>query len=231
MPIIIGAICPPLFAPEGNYASNSDDRKNSWNGTDGRQVKEFKEVIKSLHKAGIAVILDVVYNHVSQYDFHPLKHMDKEQYFRQDQNGGYSSVSGCGNDLKTENDYIQKMIINSVKYWMAEYHIDGFRFDLGHLIDWDTVSKIKFEAEKINPNVFITCEPWGGGYDQIDFLIRDGLHGMTNFGMLLRDGIQMGMVVLFLVNGIKIMDSITLNECLWALLALMVVSIMMSLIQ
>ena len=158
-----------FFAPEGNYASNSNDRKNSWNGIDGRQVKEFKEVIKSLHKAGIAVILDVVYNHVSQYDFHPLKHMDKKQYFRQDQNGGYSSVSGCGNDLKTENNYIQKMIINSVMYWMTEYHIDGFRFDLGHLIDWDTVSKIKLEAEKINPNVFITCEPWGGGYDPVRF--------------------------------------------------------------
>jgi pullulanase/glycogen debranching enzyme len=160
------------FAPEGNFATNSNIHFNEWNGVDGRQVNEFKTVVKALHEEGIAVILDVVYNHVSQYDFHPLKHLNKTEYFRQNAEGGYSSVSGCGNDLKTENKYIRKMIVESIKFWMTEYHIDGFRFDLGKLIDWETIVQIKVEAEKINPHVFITCEPWGGGYDPNGFSDR-----------------------------------------------------------
>ena len=160
------------FAPEGNFATNYNSDMGGWNGIDGRQVNEFKTVVKTLHEEGIAVILDVVYNHVSQYDFHPLKHLNKADYFRQNDEGNYSSVSGCGNDLKTENDYIRNMIIESIKFWITEYHIDGFRFDLGKLIDWETIELIKVEAEKINPHVFITCEPWGGGYDPNGFSDR-----------------------------------------------------------
>lgn len=160
------------FAPEGNFATNYNSDMGSWNGIDGRQVNEFKTVVKSLHEEGIAVILDVVYNHVSQYDYHPLKHLNKIEYFRQNDDGNYSSVSGCGNDLKTENDYIRNMIIESIKFWMTEYHIDGFRFDLGKLLDWETIELIKVEAEKVNPHVFITCEPWGGGYDPEGFSDR-----------------------------------------------------------
>ena len=160
------------FAPEGNFTTNSNGDSNAWNGVDGRQVNEFKAVVKELHKEDIAVILDVVYNHVSQYDFHPLKHLNKSEYFRQNSDGDYSSVSGCGNDLKTENEYIRKMIIRSIKFWMTDYHIDGFRFDLGKLIDWETIELIREEAIKINPHVFITCEPWGGGYDPNGFSDR-----------------------------------------------------------
>ena len=160
------------FSPEGNFATNYNSDMGGWNGVDGRQVNEFKTVVRELHKEGISVILDVVYNHVSQYDFHPLKHLNKSEYFRQNIDGDYSSVSGCGNDLNTENDYIRNMIIESIKFWMTEYHIDGFRFDLGKLIDWKTIELIKVEAEKINPHVFITCEPWGGGYDPNGFSDR-----------------------------------------------------------
>ena len=161
-----------LFAPEGQYASDGSSQPNAWSGTDGRQVNEFKTVVKELHKNGIAVIMDVVYNHVSQYDNHPLKQMNKNAYFRQNEIGEYSSVSGCGNDLKTEHPFIRQMIIESVLYWMEEFHIDGFRFDLGKLLDWKTVEEIKDQAVKINPNVFITCEPWGGGYDPSGFSDR-----------------------------------------------------------
>ena len=162
-----------FFAPEGNFASKNSKARNAWNGVYGQQVNEFKELVKELHKNGIAVILDVVYNHISQYDYHPLKQIDKNNYFRKDKDGNYSSVSGCGNDLKTENRLISEMIVESVKYWMNEYHIDGFRFDLGKLIDWKTIEAVEKEAKKINPNVFLTCEPWGGGYDPNGFSDRN----------------------------------------------------------
>jgi pullulanase len=162
-----------FFAPEGNYASNNSTQKGDWNGTNGRQVNELKTMVKKLHDNGIAVILDVVYNHISQYDNQPLKQLQKKEYFRLNNDTEYSTVSGCGNDLKTENDDMRKMIIESILYWMSEYHIDGFRFDLGLMIDWETIEKIRIEAEKINPNVFLTCEPWGGGYDPNGFSDRN----------------------------------------------------------
>ena len=130
-------------------------------------------MVKKLHDSGISVILDVVYNHVSQYDHHPLKQIEKNKYFRTNDNGDYTSISGCGNDLKTEDEDMRMFILNSVKFWMTEYHIDGFRFDLALLIDWQTLEMIRDEARKINPNVFITAEPWGGGYDPNRFSDRD----------------------------------------------------------
>ncbi|MDP6569960.1 MAG: alpha-amylase family glycosyl hydrolase [Candidatus Marinimicrobia bacterium] len=161
-----------FFAPEGRYASDAIQSRGAWNGTKGRQVHELKALVKALHKENIAVILDVVYNHVSQYNFNPLKQIHKQQYFRQNEEGTYSSVSGCGNDLATEHPHIRELIIESVLFWMEEYHIDGFRFDLGKLIDWETVEQIREEALKVNPHVFITCEPWGGGYDPEGFSLR-----------------------------------------------------------
>ncbi len=161
------------FAPESQFASDGSDRYGDWNGYRGRQVTEFKKMVKELHKEGISVILDVVYNHVSQYDHQPLKQLQKKKYFRQNEDGNYSSVSGCGNDLKTENEDMRKMILESILYWMTEYHIDGFRFDLGKMLDWQTIELIRDEAKKLNPNVFITCEPWGGGYDPSGFSDRN----------------------------------------------------------
>ena len=161
-----------FFAPEASYASDASLKENDWNGYSGNQVREFKTLVKTLHDNDIAVIMDVVYNHISQYDHNPLKQLQRKDYFRFSDSGEYLSKSGCGNDLKTDNEFIRSMIVESVLYWMKEYHIDGFRFDLGHLIDWDTIELIKREAEKVNPRVFITCEPWGGGYDPNGFSDR-----------------------------------------------------------
>ncbi len=158
-----------FFAPETYYASDGTAEPGAWNGTDGRVVNEFKTMVKEFHKAGIAVLMDVVYNHVSNYDYHPFKYIDKEKYFRLDENGDYVSISGCGNDTRTEDPDVRRLIVESVKYWMTEYHIDGFRFDLAYLIDKETCAMILAEARKINPNVIIIAEPWGGGYDPSGF--------------------------------------------------------------
>jgi pullulanase len=163
-----------FFAPESYYASGNDLAADAWCGSNGKQVDEFKEVVRAFHKAGVAVIMDVVYNHVSQYDLNAFKLIDKKYYFRLDENGNYLAGSGCGNDFKTERPMAQRMIIDSILYWMQEYHIDGFRFDLAAMIDWDTIDKIAVAARKINPQAILIAEPWGGGkYNPAEFSQHD----------------------------------------------------------
>jgi len=178
-----------FFAPESYYASDGTDVHGAWNGSDGRAVREFKDMVKAFHREGISVIMDVVYNHVSNYDFQPLKYIDKEMYFRLDENDGYIAFSGCGNDTRSEHPKMQQLILESVKYWMTEYHVDGFRFDIGNLIDGETRQMIIDDLKAINPNVIILAEPWGNGYDPQGFSdmdwasfndqFRDGLKGST----------------------------------------------------
>lgn len=163
-----------FFAPAAYYSENwKNFKRDEWMGTDGSQVNEFKDMVKTFHKEGIGVVMDVVYNHLSEYEIGNLKQIDKEYYFRLDENGNFIAESYCGNDLKTESPMMRRMIVESVLYWMKEYHIDGFRFDLGKLIDWETIEEIIHEARKINPNVVFVCEPWGGGYDPEGFSLRD----------------------------------------------------------
>ncbi len=153
-----------FFAPESYYASGGTMKPGAYSGTDGRQARELKTLVKTLHREGISVLMDVVYNHVSQYDYNPLRYIDNKYYFRLDKNFGYLSVSGCGNDFRTEAPMARKLIVDSILYWMKTYHIDGFRFDLAAMIDEKTLKLIRDEAKKLNPNVVIIAEPWGGGY-------------------------------------------------------------------
>lgn len=175
-----------FFAPESYYASDGSATPEAWNGTSGKAVREMKDMVKALHKEGIAVIMDVVYNHVSNYDYHPLKYLGRDLYFRLDANRNYEAKSGCGNDTRTESRAMRKLILESVKYWMTEYHVDGFRFDLGYLIDSDTRAQIISELQKINPNVIILAEPWGGGYDPAGFSDQ----GWASFNDQFRDGLK-----------------------------------------
>jgi pullulanase/glycogen debranching enzyme len=158
-----------FFMPESIYAEKSVPSHQQIYGTQDNAIDEFKTIVRELHKNGISVILDVVYNHVSQYDYNPLKYLDRTYYFRHDHQGNLTSESGCGNDLKTESPLARKLIIDSILYWMKEFHIDGFRFDLAHLIDRETLISIREEARKINPDVILIAEPWGGGYNPTAF--------------------------------------------------------------
>ncbi|HOI30433.1 MAG TPA: alpha-amylase family glycosyl hydrolase [Melioribacteraceae bacterium] len=153
-----------FFAPASYYSQQWKNFKwNDWIGKDGRQINDFKEMVKSFHKDGIAVIMDVVYNHLSEYEIGNLKQIDKEYYFRLDNKGNYIANSWCGNDLKTERPMVRRLIVESLVHWMKEYKVDGFRFDLSTLIDWKTVEEIRNETMKINPNVILIGEAWGGG--------------------------------------------------------------------
>lgn len=175
-----------FFAPESYYASGGSLAPMEYCGTDGRQINEFKQMVREFHKNGIAVLMDVVYNHVSQYDYNPLKYIDKFYYFRINPNCSFSSVSGCGNDLKSERPMARRLIIDSVLHWMREYHIDGFRFDLAKMIDWETCDQILQAARRVNPGVVIIAEPWGGGYDPAGF----SDHGWASWNDQIRNGVK-----------------------------------------
>jgi len=182
-----GYMTAAFFAPEEYYSFSSKEIElKKWEGTDARQINDFKDMVKAFHKEGIAVFMDVVYNHISEFEIGNLKEIDKEYYFRLNDKGNFISESGCGNDFKTERPMARRLIIESVLYWMKEYHIDGFRFDLAKMIDWETVEQIIREAQKINPDVVIIAEPWGGGYDPAGFSLR----GWGAWNDQIRNGIK-----------------------------------------
>ena len=176
---------PTFFtAPESYYASSWTDIPGEWNGQNGNAVIEMKKMVKELHKENISVILDVVINHVSNYDYHPLKYIDKTVYFKLDSVNNYLSQC-CGNLLNTDNEKVQQYIIESLKYWMTDYHIDGFRFDQCHLLSSETAILIRNELKSINPNVIIYGEAWNNretefsnlGWGSFNAKFRDVLRG------------------------------------------------------
>jgi pullulanase len=144
------------FAPEGSYSINP------YNGA--KRITEFKEMVGSIHKAGLRVVMDMVYNHTyKSYDSN-LNLIVPGYYYRQDINGNFSNGSGCGNELASERYMVRKLIVDSVTYWAKEYHIDGFRFDLMGLHDIETMKLIRSELDKIDPSIIIYGEGWTGGW-------------------------------------------------------------------
>lgn len=138
-----------FFAPESSYAQKP---------LVGSHYYEFKNLVNELHNKGFGVLLDVVYNHVGGPNIYAM--IDNKYYFRMDHEFRYSNFSGCGNDVRSEGPMVRRLLIDSVLYWMTEYHIDGFRFDLAELIDLDTLMAIRDAARKVNPNVLLISEPW-----------------------------------------------------------------------
>ena len=133
--------------PEGSYSTDPTD------GT--KRVNEYKQMVKSLHEEGIGVIMDVVYNHVYNTDEFSYNKIMNNYFSRPDSNG-----SGCGNDTASEREMVKKYIVDSVKYWANEYHIDGFRFDLMGLIDVDTMKAVREALNEIDKKIIIYGEGW-----------------------------------------------------------------------
>ena len=140
--------------PEGSYATNP--------GGTTRQ-KEFKKMVQAFHKNNIGVIMDVVYNHTAATGSNAASVFDKvfpRYYYRLEATGKYANATGCENEFASEKPMARKFIVDSITYWMTEYHIDGFRFDLMGIEDRDTMQEVYREARKINPNVIIYGEGW-----------------------------------------------------------------------
>lgn len=126
-------------------------------------IEQVKEMIQSLHENGIGVIMDVVYNHTSGVGKNsPFDQTVPYYYYRVDEKGSYLNQSGVGNTIATENTMARQYIIDSLKYWVKEYHVNGFRFDLLGLFDKQTVKDIVDQLHAIDPQILLYGEPWGG---------------------------------------------------------------------
>ena len=141
--------------PEGGYSTNPYQPEV--------RIHEFKQMVQALHKAGIRVILDVVYNHTYDIEHSNFQRTYPDYYYRKTTDGGYSNGSGCGNETASDRPMMRTFMLESVKYWVNEYHIDGFRFDLMGVHDIQTMNEIRKMVDEIDPTIFIYGEGWSAG--------------------------------------------------------------------
>ncbi len=141
-------------APEGSYATDA---------LDGRvRINEFKQMVRALHQSGLGVVMDVVYNHT--YDGNScFNRIVPYYYYRFDNRGGWSNGSGCGNETASDRAMFRKYMVDSVRYWAQEYHVDGFRFDLMALHDVQTMQAVEEAVHAVNPRALLYGEGWTGG--------------------------------------------------------------------
>ena len=140
---------------EGSYSFDAEQPT--------RRILEFKQMVQALHKAGIRVILDVVYNHTFDIEGGNFDRTFPKAYYRYTADGKPSNGSGCGNETASEKPLMRQFILESMKYWATEYHIDGFRVDLMGIHDIETMNLIRKELTAIDPNIFIYGEGWTAG--------------------------------------------------------------------
>ncbi|MEC0235077.1 type I pullulanase [Paenibacillus kribbensis] len=162
--------------PEGSYSSNSADPE--------ARIRELKQLVQSLHTAGIGVILDVVYNHTYSVEKGPFEPVVPGYYYRTDEQGQLTNGSGVGNEVATERPMVRKYIKDSLRYWAKEYHIDGFRFDLMGLMDTPTVEQLTQELRsEVRPDLLIYGEPWTGGESPQPLLTLKGTQRDKGFAV------------------------------------------------
>lgn len=176
-----------FFAPETYYATGGSAEEGAVNGRDGRAGRELRDLVRAFHREGIAVILDAVYNHTSHYDFNPFKYADKRYYYRLDDRGDFLEESGCGNDFNTAMPMARRAIVDSVRHWLAEYRVDGIRFDLAAMIDEETCRRITEAARGVHPGVALIAEPWGAGRHHPDWFRE---LGWWSWNDRFRDGVK-----------------------------------------
>ena len=174
--------------PEGSYSTDPF--------TPAVRIKEFKQMVQALHKAGIRVVLDVVYNHTFDIKNSNFQLTYPDVYYRKTADGTYSDGSGCGNETASERPLMRQFMLESVKYWIDEYHIDGFRFDLMGIHDIETMLQIRDAVNWIDPSIYIYGEGWSAGtcaYPQEKLAMKARtyrLNGIGAFSDDMRDALR-----------------------------------------
>lgn len=174
--------------PEGSYSYDA--------ALPTRRITEFKQMVQALHKAGIRVILDVVYNHTFDIDGSNFQRTFPKEYYRYTSSGKPSNGSGCGNETASERTLMRQFMLESIKYWVEEYHIDGFRFDLMGIHDIETMNLIRSELNAIDPGIFVYGEGWSAGkcaYPEDKLAMKANtaqIPGIAAFSDELRDAIR-----------------------------------------
>ncbi|MGX8699228.1 MAG: type I pullulanase [bacterium] len=173
-------------APEGSYATDSRRAEV--------RIRELKELILALHRAGIGVILDVVYNHTWRTD--TFETLAPGYFYRRNADGSFSNGSGCGNEIASEKPMVRKFILDSLRFWAEEYLVDGFRFDLMGLHDIATMREAEKVIRAVNPSALLYGEGWTGGPSPLpegDRATRENaarLPGYSFFNDVMRDGLK-----------------------------------------
>ncbi|WP_440427321.1 type I pullulanase [Prevotella merdae] len=174
--------------PEGSYSTNAAAPKT--------RIREFKQMVQALHKAGIRVILDVVYNHTFDINGSNFQKTYPDYFFRKNAEGKYSDGSGCGNETASDKELMREFMKESVAYWVNEYHIDGFRFDLMGVHDIETMNEIHDVVAQIDPTIYIYGEGWSAGscaYPQDKLATKANtceLNGIGAFSDEMRDALR-----------------------------------------
>lgn len=137
------------FAPEASYGREP---------LRGSQYYEFKHLVNELHREGFSVILDVVFNHIGTPNI--FYFIDKKYFFRLTPDFQFINFSGCGNDVRSEAPMMRRLIVDNIRYWVNEFHVDGFRFDLAELVDLETLMQVRDAVRAIDPNILLISEPW-----------------------------------------------------------------------
>lgn len=145
--------------PEGSYSTDPY--------TPGVRIREFKQMVMALHRAGIRVIMDVVYNHTAVTDGSCFERTVPGYFYRHTEDGKFANASGCGNETASERAMMRRFMVESVCHWVKEYHVDGFRFDLMAIHDIETMREIRSALDKIDPTIYIGGEGWAAQASQL----------------------------------------------------------------
>ena len=174
--------------PDGSYATDPTQPLT--------RIMEFKQMVQALHQAGIRVVLDVVYNHTYNAATSAFEKTVPGYFYRMKPDGTFANGSGCGNETASNRPMMRKFMVESVLYWMREYHLDGFRFDLMGIHDIATMNEIRQEAQKLDPQVLIYGEGWAAETPQYaaDSLAMKAniarMPGIAAFCDEMRDGLR-----------------------------------------
>lgn len=174
--------------PDGSYSTNPYDP--------AVRIKEFKQMVQALHKAGIRIVLDVVYNHTFDLESSNFQRIFPDIYYRKTADGKWSDGSGCGNETRSELAPMSNFMLQSMRYWVDEYHIDGFRVDLMGVHDIETMNQISAMFAREFPATFIYGEGWSAGacaYPVDKLAMKANMKqmpGIAAFGDELRDALR-----------------------------------------
>ncbi len=174
--------------PEGSYSTNPYDGVT--------RIREFKQLIKTFHENGLGVVMDVVYNHTALTETSNFNQLVPGYYYRQTKEGKFSNATACGNETASERPMFRKFMLESMKYWVEEYHVDGFRVDLMGVHDIETMNLISRELHRIRPGILLYGEGWTAGPsplpDSLRALIANAakLDRIAVFSDDMRDGIK-----------------------------------------
>jgi pullulanase len=175
-------------APEGSYSTNPEDA--------AVRIRELKQMIAAIHRHGLRIIMDVVYNHTALTDASVFNELVPGYYYRHKKDNSLSNATGCGNETASEMPMFRKFMLESVLFWAREYHIDGFRFDLMGVHDITTMNLLSDSLHRLRPDILLYGEGWTAGDCPLPDSTRalkknvSRLHGIAVFGDDLRDGIK-----------------------------------------